>query len=186
MGIRTSKIIGPSGQRLLARDLAKNSYITAEGGKWLYRAGNVAFKKPVEPVKWLLHNKPAYDVYPMGFLVSCLGIVNKYVENNIRLIHIFASAYEYIQKNELARTELNRAFQSLGKKAEEVRPYMLRQRMNLSYFTVRNDVKRHSKQGELEALINDDNRLNRTPIARGYLNTIIEVYLELNDHFPRK
>ena len=99
---------------------------------------------------------------------------------------MFASAYEYIQKNELAKIELNRAFQLLGKKAEDVRPYMLGRIINSSYFTFRKDVKRHSKQGELEAIINDDNRLHKTRVSTGYLNTIMEVYLELNEHFSRK
>jgi len=189
MGIRINKIISIPGRSILTKDAVIKHYLSLDAGKWLYRAGNVEFKKPVEPIKWLLYNKPKYEVHSPNFLVSCLGVINKYVENNAKLIHIFASAYEYIDKMGTPRRELCKAFLSLtseGKKAEEIEPHMMKKRMKLSDFTFQKDNKRRVQDGELEGIINDDNRLNKSRIGDGYLKMIIIVYLHLNEYFTHQ
>jgi len=166
MDIRTNKIIGVSGRSILTKDAVIRRYFSIGAANWLHKAMNIEFKKPVEPIEWLLNNKPKDDVYSLDFHVSCLKFVNQFVKDNIQIVHIIARAYMRIRNNEAERTELNKAFLSLindGFKTEDIKPFMIRDKMDSSIFTFQNNDQRF--------------------ISNGYLKTIIKVYLHFNEHF---
>ena len=163
---KINNMVGPTGHGFTTKDAVIKHYLSISAGAWLHKAGSIKFEKPVEPIKWLLYNKPKYDIYPLDFHVSCLKVVNQFVKDNVQIVHIIASAYMRIQNNEAERTELNKVFLSLineGLKTEEIKPYMLKDRMNLLLFTFQNNEQRF--------------------ISNGYLKTIIKVYLHFNERF---
>ena len=162
---KINNIVGPTGRSLQSRDAVIKHYLSISAGAWLHRARNVQFKKPVEPIKWLLCNKPSYEIHSLDLLVSCLGrVINIDDTKKMRLFHIYANAYSYILKNEPARKDMKDAFDALineGKKPEGITVLMMQDKMDLLLFT---------------HLDNNDKYLNLR-----YINTIIEVYLYFKD-----
>jgi hypothetical protein len=137
-------------------------YIINDKDSWIYKAKDVSFtrSKPIEPIKWILENKPADETKSIVFLFDCLRLCNRSVKDNMMWFPKYASAYSHIINDEPARKNMKDAFDALikeGKKPEDISASTMQDKKGPFLFT---------------HLDNQDKRL-----AIGYINTIIDVYL---------
>ena len=143
-------------------------YISSDGS-WLRSAKDLEFKDSIQPIKWLVTNRPENEKNKMSFLLNCLRLENKTVKENHLAFAVYANAYDYIANKVPARNELTGTLLSFigeGKRPEEITVKMMEKKMDVMRFT----------------WLKNEGMYIQDP----YLRTIITVYLHSWQNFVMK
>lgn len=77
------------------RTAGEYEYYVSNKGAWLQQADNIAFKSPIELVRWLVANKPENETNSLSYLTQCLGTRNAVVGKHLKSCVMYAGACDY-------------------------------------------------------------------------------------------